>query len=100
MTHIFLYLSLLLFSAGIGLILTRQNAIAVLIGVELMFNAANINFVYFNSLYPERMDGQVFALVVITIAAAEAALALAIILKIYRIYHSIDLDRIADLKEE
>ncbi len=97
---IYLLLSAFLFSAGLGLVLTRQNVIAVLIGIELVFNAANINFVYFNSLYPERLDGQFFALIVITIAAAETALALAIIVKLYRSYHTTNLDDISKLVEE
>jgi NADH-quinone oxidoreductase subunit K len=97
---IYLLLSAFVFSAGVALVLTRQNVIAVLIGVELVFNAANINFVYFNALYPERLDGQFFALVVITIAAAETALALAIIVKLYRTYHSTNLDEISNLVED
>jgi len=97
---IYLLLSALLFASGVGLVLTRQNVIAVLIGVELIFNAANINFVYFNALYPDRLDGQFFALVVITIAAAETALALAIVLKLYRTYHTTNLDEISNLREE
>lgn len=99
MSEIYLYLSAFLFASGVGIVLTRQNAIAVLIGVELVLNAANVNFIYFNSVYPERLDGQVFALVVITVAAAEAALALAIILKLYRTYHTTNLDEISDLTE-
>lgn len=99
MSPLYLYLSAFMFTSGIAIVLTRQNAIAVLIGVELLLNAANLNFVYFNSLYPERLDGQVFALVVITVAAAEAALALAIILKLYRTYHTTNLNDISELKE-
>ncbi len=99
MNSIYLYLSAFLFASGVGVVLTRQNAIAVLIGVELILNAASVNFVYFNSLYPHRLDGQMFALVVITVAAAETALALAIILKLYRNYHTTNLDEIADLRE-
>lgn len=100
MSSIFIYLSALLFAAGIALVLTRQNAIAVLIGVELMLNAANINFVYFNALYPDRPDGQFFALAVITVAAAETAVALAIILKLYRMYNTTNLDKIKELTEQ
>ena len=97
---VYLLLSAFVFAAGVALVLTRQNVIAVLIGVELMFNAANINFVYFNSLYPERLDGQFFALTVITIAAAETALALAIILKLYKTYHTTNLAEINQLTED
>lgn len=97
---LYLYLSAFLFAVGIAVVITRQNAIAVLIGVELVLNASNINFVYFNTLYPERLDGQFFALMVITVAAAEAAVALAIILKLYQTYRTTDLDKISDIKED
>jgi len=96
----YLYLSAFLFAVGTAIVITRQNAIAVLIGVELILGASNINFVYFNTWHPERMDGQFFALVVIAVAAAEAAVALAIVLKLYRTYQTTDLDKISDIKED
>ncbi len=88
----FLILSALLFCVGLAAVLIRRNAILILIGIELMLSAANINFVAFwrfgeNS---ERLDGMIFVLFSIAIAAAEAAVGLALIIAIYRHYRSVD----------
>ena len=95
----FLILSGLLFSFGIFAILTRRNAIMVLMGVELVLNAANINFVAFSRYVTTSLDGHVVAIFVIILAAAEAAIALAIILNIYLNFNTVNVDEIYKLKD-
>lgn len=82
----YLLLSALLFSVGLGGALTRRNAISVLIGIELMLNAANLNFIAFwrYGPHPQAMTGIMFALFSIGVAAAEAAVGLALVVAIYR----------------
>ncbi len=93
----FLGLGAALFSIGIMGVITRRNAIGVLIGVELILNAANINLVGF-SRYTGGLDAQVFAIFVIVLAAAEAAVALAIILQIFDKRSDVDVDRASSLR--
>ncbi len=98
LTH-FLILSAFLFVCGIVCIATKRNAIGVLMGVELVLNAANINFVACARYVPAfQLEGQIFALMVIVLAAAEAAVALAIILNFYNNHSTVDVDRAEDLK--
>ncbi|MCH7494660.1 MAG: NADH-quinone oxidoreductase subunit NuoK [Candidatus Marinimicrobia bacterium] len=94
----YLVVSALLFSFGIFAVTTRRNAIAVLLGIELILNAANINFVAFARYGIFSMDGQIFALFIIIMAAAEAAVALAIVLNIYNNFRSINVDEARSLK--
>jgi len=98
LTH-FLILSGLLFSFGIFAILTRRNAIMVLMGIEFILNAANINFVAFSRYVTTSFDGHVVAIFVIILAAAEAAIALAIILNIYQNFNTVNVDEINQLKD-
>ncbi len=95
----FLILSGLLFSLGLFAILTRRNAIMVLMGIELVLNAANINFVAFSRYITTSLDGNVVALFVIVLAAAEAAIALAIVLNIYQNFNTVNVDEINQLKD-
>jgi len=88
----FLILSAILFSLGLIAVITKRNAVTVLMGVELIINAANINFIAFARYLDTDLDGQVFGVFVIIIAAAGAAMALAIVLNIYQRMHSVDLD--------
>ena len=81
-----------LFLLGMVGVLSRKNAIGVLLGIELMLNAASLNFVAFSRYRTGSIDGQIVALFVILIAAAEAAVALAIILRMYRLRQTIDAD--------
>jgi NAD(P)H-quinone oxidoreductase subunit 4L len=93
----FLILSAFLFCTGIYGVLARRNGVLVLMSVELMLNAVNINLVAF-SAFNHNVSGQIFALFIITIAAAEVGVGLAIVLLIYRNLHSPDLDEIDQLK--
>lgn len=94
-----LYLSALLFAVGITVVIVKRNAIMVLLGIELMLNAANLNLIGFNRLYPDRHDGQMFALFIIVVAVCEAAVGLAIILRVYKYYQTAVPDQISELKD-
>jgi NADH:ubiquinone oxidoreductase subunit K len=94
----YLIISAALFSLGIMAILTRKNAVNVLMGIELILNAANINLVAFSRFSSANLDGQLFAIFVIVIAAAEAAVGLAIVLSMYRLLKSVNLDKADTLK--
>ena len=98
--HHYLILSALLFAIGLAGALTRRNAIIVLIGIELMLNAANLNFLAFwrYSEHPEALTGMMFVIFSIGIAAAEAAVGLALIISIYRHYKTTNVDQISSLK--
>jgi NADH:ubiquinone oxidoreductase subunit K len=98
LSHI-LFLSTALFFIGMYGLFTRRNMITMLMAVELMLNSVNINFVAFNKyLYPDKLDGVFFTLFIITIAAAEAAVAIAIIINLYRSHRSIDVDDATEMK--
>lgn len=97
LTH-YLMVAAALFSVGIVTVLARRNAVAVLIGIELILNAANVNLVAFDRFGPGGVRGQVFTLFVLAIAAAEAAVALAIILTVFDSRDRIDVDQITSLK--
>ena len=98
--HYYLILSALLFSIGLAGALTRRNAILVLIGIELMLNAANLNFIAFwrYGPRPEQLTGIMFVIFSIGIAAAEAAVGLALIISIYRHYKTTNVDEMNTLK--
>ena len=95
-----LVLSAIIFCAGLYTVMTRKNAVSILMGVELILNAANVNFVAFSQYLPNAgIDGGVFSIFVILLAAAEAAVALAIIIGIYQNFGRADVD-VADLMKE
>lgn len=96
----YLVLSAFLFAIGLAGALTRRNAILVLIGIELMLNAANLNFTAFwrYSANPEQVTGLMFVIFSIAVAAAEAAVGLALIIAIYRHYRTSNVDEINSLK--
>lgn len=98
LTH-FLIISTLLFSMGIYAIITRKNAVMVLMGVELILNSANINFIAFSRFGNFGFNGHLIALFVIVLAAAEAAIALAIVLNIYKNISTVNVDEVDNLKE-
>lgn len=93
-----LFLGAILFSCGLYVVITRKNVIMVLIGIELMLNAANVNLVAFSAFDPGELQGQVFTLFIITVAAAEAAVGLALVVKVYQYFQSSDLTDIKELK--
>ncbi len=93
----FLVVSAILFSLGIYSVVTRKNAIMVLMGIELILNSANINFVAFSKYGNYGLGGQITALFVIILAAAEAAIALAIVLNLYKTFTHINIDEIDEL---
>ncbi len=95
----FLLVSAVLFSLGLFAVVTRRNAILMLMGIELILNSANINFIAFSRFGGMRLDGQAIAVFVIVLAAAEAAVALAIVLNIYQRFNTVNVDEISKLKE-
>src|SRR5437763_14814032 len=98
LTHI-LFVSTALFFIGMYGFFTRRNMITMLMSIELILNSVNINFVAFNKyLYPEKLEGIFFTLFIIAIAASEAAVAIAIIINLYRSHKSIDVEDADELK--
>jgi NADH-quinone oxidoreductase subunit K len=99
--HAYLLLSALLFSIGLAGALTRRNAIIVLIGIELMLNAANLNFIAFwrYGANPQTLTGVIFVIFSIGVAAAEAAVGLALVITIYRHYKTTNVDEVAQMKD-
>ena len=94
-----LTMTTIMFFIGAYGFLTRKNLITMLMSIELILNAVNINFVAFNKyLYPENMQGHFFSMFIIGIAAAEAAVAIAIIINIYRNIQNIDVENIDQMK--
>jgi len=94
----YLIVSLVLFALGLYCVLTRRNAIGILMGVELILNSANVNYLAFSRFSSGHYDGQVFAIFVIMLAAAEAAIGLAIVLGIYQNFHTIDVEAAETLR--
>ncbi|MGM9811263.1 MAG: NADH-quinone oxidoreductase subunit NuoK [Muribaculaceae bacterium] len=91
--------SLIMFGCGVYGFVTRKNMIAILISLELMLNSVDINFVVFNSfLFPGQLEGMFFTLFAIAIAAAETALALAIVINVYRKVKNVDIKEISKMK--
>ena len=98
LTHI-LFVSTALFFIGTYGLFTRRNLITMLMSIELILNSVNINFVAFNKyLYPDKLNGVFFSLFIITVAAAEAAVAIAIIINLYRNHRSIDVEDVREMK--
>ena len=98
LSHI-LFVSTALFFIGMYGLFTRRNMITMLMSVELILNSVNINFVAFNKyLYPDKLEGVFFSLFIIAIAAAEAAVAIAIIINLYRNFRSIDVEDADEMK--
>jgi len=95
----YLFVSVVLFSLGLFGVITRRNGVAVLMGVELILNAANLNLLAFARFGGMNMAGHVYALFVIVLAAAEAAVALAIIINIFNNYKTINIDEVSELKQ-
>ena len=94
----FLFVGALLFSLGLYTVLSRRNAIAILMGVELILNAAGMNFVAFNHFVASGVQGALFTVFIIVLAAAEAAVALAIVLAIYQNVRNVDAHEMDELR--
>ena len=95
----FLILASIMFFAGVYGFLTRRNLITLLMSIELMLNSVNINFIAFNRyLFPHKLEGMFFSLFIIAIAAAEAAVAIAIIINIYRRFATINVENVDEMK--
>ena len=95
----YLVLAAILFAIGLFGVITRRNAIGILMSLELMFNAANINFVAFNKyVATDALIGQMFAIFVVVVAAAEAVVGLAIVLLLYRNWRGIETDNVSVMK--
>jgi NADH:ubiquinone oxidoreductase subunit K len=94
-----LFVGAIMFVCGVVTMATKRNAVGILIGAELVLNASNLNFVAFAHFTPFGIDGQAFALFGIVLPAAEAAIALAIILNFYNNHMTVDVDRASDLKQ-
>ena len=98
LNHI-LFLSIALFFIGVYGFLTRRNLVTMLMSIELILNSVNLNFIAFNKyLWPNSMDGLFFTIFIIAIAAAEAAVAIAIIINLYRTHNSIDVGNAEEMK--
>ena len=102
MNHLesYLIISSILFSLGLYGIMTRKNAIAILMGIELILNAASINFIAFNKFVNglDNLTGHVFSIFIIVLAAAEAAVALAITINLFKNYGNVNVDEATNLK--
>ena len=95
----FLVASTIMFFVGVFGFITRENIITILMSIELILNSVNINFMVFNRfLYPGQLEGHFFSLFVIAVAAAEAAVAIAIIINIYRRFNTIEVDNVDEMK--
>ena len=95
----YLIISSILFSFGIYAVISRRNAIAILMGIELILNSANINFIAFNRFSNlEYLEGHVFSMFVIVLAAAEAAVALAIIINLFKNIGTVNVDQAKELR--
>src|SRR6201998_1299071 len=94
-----LFISTALFFIGVFGFFTRRNLVTILMSVELLLNSVNLNFIAFNKyLWPHRLDGLFFTVFIIAIAAAEAAVAIAIIINLYRSHQSIDVEKAEEMK--
>ena len=95
----YLIISSLLFSAGVYAVLSRRNAVAILMGIELILNSCNLNFIAFNHFNGTSfLDGQVISIFVIVLAAAEAAVALSIVINLFKMIGTVDIDKASELK--
>jgi NADH:ubiquinone oxidoreductase subunit K len=95
-----LYLGAFLFCVGLVIVITRRNLIMMLIGIELMLNAANLNLIAFNGMHPGETSAQFFMLFIIVVAVCEAAVGIALVLRVFHFYKTSSPDQISDLKEQ
>lgn len=95
---VLLYLGAFLFCTGLAIVITKRNTILVLMGIELMLNASNLNLVALNQQHGPSPDGHIFALFIIIVAVCEVAVGLAIVLSVYRHFHTSVPDEVSELK--
>lgn len=94
----YLIISLILFVAGITVMIARKNLVAILLGIELILNAAALNFVAYSRYLTNNLDGHIFSLFIIVVAAAEAAVGLAIVIRFFQIKETIHVDEATQLR--
>jgi NADH-quinone oxidoreductase subunit K len=94
----YLVISLILFAAGLTVMIARKNLVAILLGIELILNAAALNFVAYSRYVTNNLDGHIFSLFIIVIAAAEAAVGLAIVIRFFQIKETIHVDEATQLR--
>lgn len=94
----YLIISLILFSVGVAVMLSRKSVVAILLGIELVLNAAALNFVAYSRYVTNNLDGHIFTLFIIVIAAAEAAVGLAIVIRFFQIKETIHIDEATQLR--
>lgn len=94
----YLVISMLLFAAGIMVMLVRKNVVAILLGIELILNAAALNFVAYSKFVTNNLDGHIFSLFIIVVAAAEAAVGLAIVIRFFQIKETVHVDEATQLR--
>ena len=94
----YLIISLILFVTGLAVMIARKNIVAILLGIELVLNAAALNFVAYSRYVTNNLDGHIFSLFIIVIAAAEAAVGLAIVIRFFQIKETIHIDEATQLR--
>ena len=94
----YLIISMILFAIGITVMIARKNIVAILLGIELILNAAALNFVAYSKFVTQNLDGHVFSLFIIVIAAAEAAVGLAIVIRFFQLKETIHIDEATQLR--
>lgn len=100
MDELLLLLGAFLFCTGITILLTKRNLILLLFGLELMLNGANINLVVFNGMHPNSSEGQLLVLFIILVAVCEAAVGLALVLRVYHFFQTSHPDQITSLRDK
>ena len=94
----YLIISMILFTCGVVVMLARKNLVAILLGIELILNAAALNFVAYSRFVTNNLDGHIFSLFIIVVAAAEAAVGLAIVIRFFQIKETIHVDEATQLR--
>ena len=94
----YLVISLILFAAGLTVMIARKNLVAILLGIELILNAAALNFVAYSRYVTNNLDGHIFSLFIIVIAAAEAAVGLAIVIRFFQVKETVHVDEATQLR--
>lgn len=94
----YLVISMILFLVGIMVMLSRKNIVAILLGIELILNAAALNFVAYSKFVTNNLDGHIFSLFIIVVAAAEAAVGLAIVIRFFQLKETIHIDEATQLR--